>query len=66
MAKLDNILKGFTTTLTKLDKLISTNDSKSVSHTEAITIIMDINTKLKEETKRAKKVQGKLQELLGE
>jgi hypothetical protein len=65
MSKLDNILKGFTATLTKLDKLIASNNAKSVSNAEAITIIMDINAGIKEETKRAKRVQVKLQELLG-
>lgn len=65
MSKLDNILKVFNTTLTKLNKLVDSNDVKIAFNNDAIDIVVKLNEDMKVENHKAKRVQIKLQELLG-
>jgi hypothetical protein len=65
MSKLDNILKVFNATAVKLEKLIAANEVRTVGNQESINNLMSLNADIKEETKRAKRVQSKVQELIG-
>jgi len=66
MSKLDNILKVLNNTLVKLDKLVTANDIKAGGNQESINKLMSMNKEIAEESRRAKKVQNKLYELVGE